>query len=76
MFPRCYHLVQAWAEVWKFSRDMDICYVEFYFSETMMLLFVAAIYCSLRGFSEVLIAAEDTRHTIDADHATPTLPRT
>ena len=34
---------------------------------------VGAISCSLRGFSEEVIAAGDNRHTVDADHQTRTL---
>ena len=41
----------------------------------MILLVVAAIYSSSRGFSEELIAAGDTRHTVDADHLTQALTR-
>ena len=48
------------------SRDIDIREVEFYLIEDA----TAAIYCSLRGFSEEAMAAGGTRHTVDADPQT------
>ena len=82
-FPSCYQLIQCWTEVWTFSRDIYFCEEEFYLFEDaimlpLLIIMIAAIYCSLRGFSQEVMAADDTRHasTVDSDRPTRTLTLT